>query len=359
MNHYFMLWIALMGLSVSAFAQKKINADQELQALIGKKANIGVGAAYAVNGEIKWANSAGHACQESEMPFTTTTLTRIASITKSMTAVAIMQLVEKELIELDVPLQTYLSNFPKKEKGDITIRQLLSHTSGVSQYHNDKEVENTKYFESLEAAMKVFEDRPLLFKPGSKYFYTTYGYVILGRVIEVVTNSNYADYMQKNIFDVAKMNNTGVEDANKSYENKSCLYHKRKRRAKKGKQNDLSNRIPGGGFYSTVEDVLKFGNALLEGKFIKDSTLQIMCQQQDVVYDGNEYGLGWFFYGTPPHQNVVIGHGGGQTGCTSQLMIIPKSKTVVVVLSNTSRTYPAIATFASKLIQLSESEAKE
>lgn len=79
-----------------------------------------------------------------------------------------------------------------------------------------------------------------------------------------------------------------------------------------------------------------------------------MIQHEPVTYDGNKYGLGWYLYGPPPNENLVIGHSGGQTGCTCQLMIVPKSKTVVVVLSNTSRNYPEIATFASKLISHSE-----
>jgi CubicO group peptidase (beta-lactamase class C family) len=194
----------------------------------------------------------------------------------------------------------------------------------------------------------------LLFEPGTKYFYTTYGYVILGRIIEEVSGSSYGAYMKENIFDKAGMTNTGIENIEDQYDNKSCLYHKGKRKAREGKQNDLSNRVPGGGFYSTLEDVLKFGNALLEGKLIRDSTLQQMIVSEPVEYDGNKYGLGWFLYGPAPNENLVIGHSGGQTGCTSQLMIIPKSKTVVVVLSNTSGTYPDIATFASNLIGWSE-----
>ncbi|MEP0712659.1 MAG: serine hydrolase domain-containing protein, partial [Algoriphagus sp.] len=197
-------------------------------------------------------------------------------------------------------------------------------------------------------------ERPLLFEPGTKYFYTTYGYVILGRIIEEVSGKSYQEYMQKNIFDIAGMNNTGIEEINDDYTNKSCLYHNNGRKAKEGKQNDLSNRIPGGGFYSTLEDVMKFGNALLEGKYIKQETLDKMTQTEPVEYDGNKYGLGWFLYGPPPNENLVIGHSGGQTGCTSQLMIIPKSKTVIVVLSNTSGNYPDIATFAVNLIAYSE-----
>ena len=344
-----------LGLSIQLFAQSDFNPDKKLTELTGKRGNIGITAAYSVNGDIKWSNSAGNLCSENNNPFSTTTLTRIASISKNFTAVAIMQLVEKNLVELDTPVENYLSNFPSDKK-EVTVRQLLAHTAGIPQYQDKKEIENTIHYESLKSAMNVFIKRPLLFEPGSKFFYSTYGYVILGRIIEEVSALSYQEYMRRNIFDIAGMNSTGIEDINEQYEDKSCLYHKDRRRVKKGKQNDLSNRIPGGGYYSTLEDILKFGDTLLEGKLIELQTLNKMLQTQAVEYDGNKYGLGWFLYGPPPNENSMIGHGGGQTGCTSQLIIIPKTKTVIVVLSNTSGNYPDIATYASNLIRLSQSK---
>ena len=333
-----------------------MEAEILLEEMVSKKGNIGVSSGYMVSGEIKWKNSAGHLCKDGKNPFSDNTLTRIASISKSMTAVAVMQLVEKGLIELEKPIQTYLPEFPIKDKGEITVRQLLAHTSGMSQYENDKEIENTVHFATLEEAMQVFKDRPLMFEPGSQYFYTTYGYVVLGRIIELVSGLSYEAYMQKNIWDLAGMGNTGIERIDKLYENKSCLYHKKKRKTKAAGQNDLSNRIPGGGLYSTLQDILKFGQAVVDERLISGSTLSLMMQSQPVEYKGNKYGLGWRFYGPAGYENAVIGHDGGQTGCTSQLFIIPKSKTIVVVLSNTSGTYRDIATFASELVRISESE---
>ena len=356
--HHIIVILFILGLQLQAPAQQPFDAEKALSELASEKGNMGVTAAYSIDGQTKWSDADGLACADGNIPFKTTTLTRIASICKSMTAVAIMQLVEQDLIDLDVPIQNYLNEFPEKEKGDITTRQLLSHTSGLSQYQGEKEVESKVHYATLQEAMSVFIDRPLLFEPGSDYSYTTYGYVVLGRIIEVVSGLSYGDYMQKHIFDIAGMEDTGIEETGESYDNKSCLYHNKKKKAKASEQNDLSNRVPGGGFYSTVGDVLKFGNAILEGKLISESTFEEMLNSQPVEYDGNKYGLGWYFYGPAPRENIVIGHSGGQTGCSSQLMIIPQSKTVVVVLSNTSGTYPDIANFASNLIALSEATSE-
>lgn len=355
MKYALSLSIVFLSLVLSAHARQEFNPEIELSELSTKKGNIGVAAGYSIDGEIKWSNAVGHACLDDSTPFTPSTSTRIASISKSFTAVAIMQLHEKNQLNLDTLIQVYLPDFPIKEQGEITIRQLLAHTSGVSQYLNDKEIESTTDYASLQDAVNVFKDRPLLFKPGTQYYYTTYGYVILGRIIEAVSGLNYGDYMQVNIFEPSGMTQTGIETPGMNSDDRSCIYHKGRRRTTEAKYNNLSNRVPGGGFYSTLEDVIKFGKAVLEGKLIQESTFRSMLQSQPVEYDGNKYGLGWYFYGPAPTENVVIGHSGGQTGCTSQLMIIPSSKTVVVVLSNTSGTYPDIVTLASNLIGHSES----
>ncbi len=346
-------FIFILAITFQIFSQTEFNPDQRLKELSGKTENIGIAAGYAIDGKIQWSGANGFICEDRQTPFSTTTLTRIASIAKNFTAVAIMQLVEKNKIKLDSPIEKFLPNLPQDKK-HITVKQLLAHTAGISQYQGNKEIENTIHYETLQDAMEVFITRPLLFKPGSKYFYTSYGYVILGRIIEEVSDMSYEDYMKTHIFDVAGMSNTGIENIDEQYDNKSCLYHKKRRKAKEGNQNDLSNRVPGGGFYSTVEDVLKFGMALLDEKFISQETLEIMIEPEPVEYDGNKYSLGWFLYGPEPYENLVIGHSGGQTGCTSQLMIVPKSKTVLVVLSNTSGNYPDVATFAINLTAYSE-----
>lgn len=348
------LFILLVSFTLMNTAQSQdVHPGDQLDALIGKNKNVGMVAAYSIDGETKWHQGAGKECADGEHKFNSETLTRIASICKSMTAVAIMQLVEKDLIDLDAPIGNYLPDLPE-DKQKITARQLLSQTSGIAHYPNSKEVENTIHYNSLAQAMSVFIDRPLKAPPGTEYHYTTYGYVVLGRIIEEVASTSYSDYMQNNIFDIAEMKNTFVEDINGNYPNKSCLYTSKGKKTKKGEQNDLSNRTPGGGFISTAEDLLKFGNALIEEKLITQESLEAMFEIQPVSYAGNKYGLGWTLYGPPPHESVVIGHSGGQTGCSSQLFIVPQSKTVVVVLSNTSGRYDEIVNLASSILNYSE-----
>ena len=188
--------ILFLFFSITLFSQGSFNPDKQLAELSGTKKNIGLSAAYSVAGDTKWEGGAGLGCLDSEKPFTAQTPSRIASISKNFTAVAIMQLVEQNHIGLDLPIANYLNGLPE-DKRQITVRQLMAHTAGIPQYLNDREIENTTNFPSLEAAMQAFIDRPLLFEPGSRYFYTTYGYVILGRIIEKVSTMDYGAYMKE------------------------------------------------------------------------------------------------------------------------------------------------------------------
>ena len=351
----FLIFTAIFCLfRISNFAQAPADtAKFLLQKLVSDGHVIGATAGIMTEGEIAWQSAVGYADEKQGEAFTIATITRTASIAKSMTAIAVMQLYEQSLIDLDVPIQTYLPDFPKKPEGDITVRQLLAHTSGIKNYKNAKEIENQTHYPTLTAAVDVFKDRELNFKPGESFSYASYNYVVLGLIIERVSGTTFENYMQKNIWAKAGMTNTSVEKLDENVPNKSLLYHKSKRgKIKQAKPNDLSNRVPGGGFQTTLGDMLHFGNAVIENKLIKASTLELMTQIHSLEKEGNPYGFGWFLYGPKPDENLVIGHSGEQTGAATQLMIIPKNKTVIVVFANTSRSWQEIVGLSVELTRL-------
>ena len=276
---------------------------------------------------------------KTKAPFERITLNRIASISKSMTAVAALQLYEKGMLDLDVPIATYLPTYPKDQASRITTRHLLLHASGIGAYASRRETENQQEYPSLAAAATVFQDRPLIDEPGNAEHYTTYGYVVLGMIIESVSKQTYEDYMEEHIWAAAGMENTGVEHLAEAYPNKSSLYH----RTKKGKiklsdVNNLSNRTPGGGIYSTVDDLLKFGNAVLSHRLINQESFAMMMEKPGLPYEGNPYGMGWFLYGEHPDLGQVYGHTGEQTGCSSVLLLLPEQEAVIAVMNNTALT---------------------
>lgn len=263
-------------------------------------------------------------------------LGRIASITKPMTAIAIMQLYEKGMLDLDKPIQTYIKEFPKKVKGDITIRHLLKHTSGISHYSSKWDALSFTHYPTLVNALDAFKDKELDFVPGTQYMYSSYGYTVLGAIIEKVSQMGYGEYMRKNIWDKAGMSNTSLEEDKQKYNNKSRLYLKVKSTYIKSPKTDLSIIYSAGGVQSTVKDLLKFGEAVLHNKLIESTTLEMMINATDEMAPAigdDPYGFGWAVYDDPKYGRIIQ-HGGTQPGASSFFSIYIDRKIVTVVLSN-------------------------
>lgn len=354
------LFIGLFTLTFVIVGQEtKNSAEEKLKIFLEESQAAGVSAGYAVNGVIVWQSGVGYGDIKAKEPVKTNTKIRMASISKSMTALAAMQLWEAGKLDLDLPIQTYIPDYPKHPKTQITIRHLLSHTSGIAGYKNVKEQNTTIAYPSLTDALSIFKDRELLFEPGTKYSYTTYGYTVLGVIIERVSGMTFEEYIQQHILNRAGMLETGVVKFKAPPKNASKIYHRKggKGKAREGAENNLSNRIPGGGFYTTVTDMLKFGNAVINNDFVKRETLDFMREHHSLEKELNAYGFGWFLYGAKPNEGELIGHSGAQMGASSQLWIVPDKKVVVVVLANTSRVQ--VGNFAFELLKMAREEARK
>ncbi|WP_179005679.1 serine hydrolase domain-containing protein [Winogradskyella forsetii] len=326
-----------------------------LNDLVKNEIAVGAAGSYSINGVVTWETASGYADLENKEIFTLDTQIRTASIAKSMTAVAVMQLAEHGLIDINLPIDTYIPEFIQKHKTKITTKHILSHTSGIRAYRNESETENQINYTSLFEAYEVFKNRKLFFEPGTKYSYTSYGYVVLGLLIEKVSGLSYEAYMQKYIWDKAEMTHTGIEKREIEPKAATKLYHRDDRgNLKKAKPNNLSNRVPGGGFYSTVNDLIKFGNALINHHFISEETFSLMIDYNNLKNVNSRYGLGFRLYGDEQNKNEIIGHSGSQTGTSTQLFVIPNLKTVVVVVANTSGSSSEVSKVARELIATSQ-----
>jgi len=352
----FLFQLCFLGLNAQQDSAA-LSAQAYLSTVVAEGNCMGIAAGISTKGAVNWRGGAGLADSQKGVDFTPTTLNRTASISKPMTAVAIMQLQEKEKLQLDDFVSEYLPAFATEDKAQITIRQVLQHAAGIRAYANKKEGRNTIHYPTLEAALQIFLKDELLFTPGTDFSYTSYGYVVLGLVIEAASGKSYEEYLQTNIWDPAGMSQTSVEQYGLDYPKKAALYHQRKPGKVKAAttDTDLSDRIPGGGIQSTVTDLLKFGEALLQGTLLQASSLQEMTVDSGLKLEGNPYGLGWFLYGKNPERNDIFGHSGAQMGTSSLLLLFPKRESVVVVLTNTSGAQQQIWYTASGLTQVASS----
>jgi serine beta-lactamase-like protein LACTB, mitochondrial len=299
-----------------------------------------VSIAIVEDNQIRFQRGYGLADVENFVPAKALTVYRIASVSKSLTAVAAMQLAEKGKLDLDAPIQKYVPSFPIK-KFPITTRQLLAHLSGIRHYKRGED-EYTKRYESLTAALSIFKDDPLDFEPGTKFGYTTFGYTLLGAVIEGASGMSYEDYMRENVYQPAGMQSTQVDDLYAIIPNRARGYAPRVFGKFDGNLRnphlmDSSYKIPGGGLVSTAEDLAKFAIAVQNNVLIKPTTFGEMSQSQK-TRDGREtgYGYGWYVGVSGGFSNNPnsVGHGGVQQGFTSNLLILPKKRFALVVLTN-------------------------
>jgi len=284
-------------------------------------------------GKIVYQNAVGYSDLENTTFANPKTIYRIASISKSITAVAIMQLYEKGKIGLDDDARKYIPYFPKK-KWKFTIRQLLSHTAGIRNYHNN-EFDSKEYYRSTRDAVNCILNDPLEYEPGTKYLYTTLGYNLLAAVIENVTKIPFTDYLKKFIFDPAGMTSTVPEYHKDIIRNRAHGYEKNiYRKFENAPLSDLSLKVAGGGLISNTEDLLKFANCLLNGKLIKSATLDLMTAPVKLK-NGQVlgYSLG-FSSGKDNKGRRYITHSGSGTGFVSNLLIYPDESCVFVYLIN-------------------------
>ncbi|MEQ9467547.1 MAG: serine hydrolase domain-containing protein [Ekhidna sp.] len=333
LNRIILISIAVCTSSIS-FSQTK--SDSLLNAYLEKSKAVGIVAGYTSDSK-KWISSAGYKNLSNQELLEVDTRIRIASITKTMTAVAILQLAESGKINLDVSIDSYFDGVSDSH-GKITIRQLLNHSSGIRAYKSSKERENKLSYENLEHAYSIVKDDPLEIEPGSTFSYSSYGYVLLGIIIEESSGLSYEEYLAKNIWEPLEMSSTGVEYLNVVDQSFSELYHKSSNgKVKMAKiRTNLSDRIPAGGVYSTVGDVLLFGEGILNGKLISKESFNEMITDSGLKKEGNPYGFGVYLYGENPKYGNVVGHSGTQIGASAQLMLLTNQKAAVFVASNTS-----------------------
>ena len=282
--------------------------------------------------DFMWAKSFGYADLEHKTPAEPDTLYRLASISKPLTAVGILNLMEEGKLALDDEVQKYVPYFPQK-RWPITIRQLLGHLGGISHYRNYDEEGHFKRHFTTEESVGVFKDWDLEAEPGTKFIYTTYGFNLLGAVIEGASGQPYAEYMMENVWKPLGMNSTRMDIADEIIPNRAKGYRKIEADLKNSEFVDMSSRFAGGGILSTPSDLVKLSRSLDQGKVLKPE-FQKMMYSSMVTRNGHitQYGMGWFVDFIQGFWNV--GHGGAQQGTSTHLLRIPEENFAVAVTCN-------------------------
>jgi CubicO group peptidase (beta-lactamase class C family) len=330
------LWSSALAGEANAPAPTPAAADR-IAALvrqqIAQRRIPGMAVAVVTNGGVALVQTFGHADLENDVPVTRQTVFRFASVSKPITAVAVMQLVEAGRLSLDATLPSLGMEVPAHLTG-ITVRQLLAHQSGLRHYQPRATLEPLRHFTTLTEAFAAYSADPLAFEPGTRFSYSTCGYVVLGCALESAAESSFLDQMRARVFLPAGMTNARADHLYEIIPHRAQGYFlSRNGQWRNSEPADNSGKIPGGGLVGTIDDLAAFAAALQNDKLLSAPTRELMWTPQKLA-DGTvtDYALGWHVGAHNGHREVY--HSGSQARTSSFLYLQPENRVAVVVLSN-------------------------
>jgi CubicO group peptidase (beta-lactamase class C family) len=323
---------------------QKTNSDQELikecEDLIIKKMGsdniIGASAAIIINDSVIWKKGFGYADKENKIPMSENTVVSIASATKTFTALAIMQLQEKGLLDITQPLNKYLPQFNPLTRGenldDVTIKSVITHSSGIqTDVLKNGDLGSGKYTDVL----GFINESYLLYPPGLVESYSNSGYSILGHLVKQVSGQDYPEYIHKNIFMPLGMSNSGF--FMDSLTGRTLVYSGGERLHDYGIRD-----IASGGIYTSINDFIKYAKGLMHAynginsPVIHTSTMQEMfaLQTGNVIIESNKKGLGWFMF---KNDSVfAVTHAGDAVTGHAEICMIPEKNAAALILINSA-----------------------
>lgn len=297
--------------------------------------------------DVIWARGFGYADLENMTPATVKSSYRLASITKTMTAVAILQLMEKGKLRLDDEVQKYVPYFPRK-RWPVTVRHLLGHLAGISHYRSYEEL-HIKTHKDTREALSIFAGFELVAEPGTEFHYSSYGYNLLGAVIEGAARMPYGKYMRKNLWDPLGMKDTLMDSPDRIIPHRVRGYRIVEGELKNSEFIDMSSRFAAGGTRSTVLDLLKFVQGIKDGKVLKPETVDMMWTSMATTKGYlTDYGMGWSL--RPRDGHFLVYHSGAQAETRTLLVYVPRENLIVAFGCNLEGANPYLYGF--RLVQL-------
>jgi CubicO group peptidase (beta-lactamase class C family) len=318
----------------AAIARARALIDHEMTRTLAPAASVAV----SRRGRLVWSEAIGCADVELQVPVSTTTRLRIGSVSKPLTSAALGLLVEQGRLDLDAPVQRYVPDFPVKA-WPITTRELAGHLAGIRHYEHG-EFEIRDHYATVRAGLAIFEKDALLFEPGTRFSYSSYGWNLIAAVIESASGERFLEYMQKYVFGPAGLTHTSADDPAPIVPQRGKFYTRTPDGAiVNAGFVDNSYKWAGGGFVSTPEDLVAYANVLLEGRLLRPETVRLLWTSQKTK-DGKDtgYGIGWDVE-RDKKGRLRIAHSGGAQGGTAYVVIYPESRLAAAMIVNSDESF--------------------
>jgi CubicO group peptidase (beta-lactamase class C family) len=285
-------------------------------------------------GSYTWVKAFGVADLENMTPMRIDSSYRLASVQKSMTAVAVLQLAEQGKLDLDAEIQRYVPYFPRKPF-PVTARQLLAHLGGLPHYVNRDIEQHIKVHKTTREAVELFAGFDLVAEPGTKYSYSSYGYNLLGAAIEGASGLSYADYMTAHVWRPAGMLDTRLDDPLELIPHRVRGYRRDEAGQMKNSEFiDVSSRFAAGGTRSTVVDLLHFMRAFNDDVLLSPRSRAMMfTPARTRAGEELRYSLGWQL---PPYEThgPLLGNDGGQQETRTNILMDPENQFAIAFAMN-------------------------
>ena len=273
----------------------------------------------------------GKANYEFNVPVTPQTKFRIASLTKQFAAMAVMMLAERHLLSIDDPVSVYLPDYPNGDR--IKLVHLLTHTSGILDHAElpDFNTDRRVYPCDTDATIATFRDLPLEFTPGEKFSYSNSGYILLGQIIETITQMPLQDYIAKSILKPLHMNNTGFVDMDAVIPNLADGYVFKNDEIEKAAYRNIANAGASGAMYSTIDDLYLWDRALYTEQLVSKASLDAMFAPYT-----EHYGYGWGLVDL--FNRKMVAHNGETEGFRTNISRFADDDVCIIILSNLEQT---------------------
>jgi CubicO group peptidase (beta-lactamase class C family) len=285
--------------------------------------------------QVVWEEAFGKACVEFDIDNTTKTLFRIASVSKQITAALVLKLHEQGRLSIDSSIRSYFPDYPNANQ--ITIHHLLSNSSGIPNFDLSADFypafHRDDYFQGL---VDMFKDLPVRFAPGHAYEYSNSGYLLLSRIVELVTEKPFEEALRTHLFEPLGMTYTGFDHWKEIVLGKAFPYDLQDQTMVRAEAIDLRIAAGGGALYSNLSDLSKWNDALYSHRILSKEITDMMLTPKVRINETTHYGYGMFLETSERDGRRIVRHyhSGGGPGVRSINAVYPEKRLSIIVLSN-------------------------
>ena len=310
-------------------AEKYLDSLRKVQGIPGLSVCIGS------SKKLIWAEGFGYADLENLVPVSVYSKFRMGSVSKSITSIAVGRLIQEKLLDPDAPIQLYVPQW-QSTRGNVTARQLATHTAGIRHYKSTDQLSVPKRYKTVQESLGIFISDSLLFRPGSSFNYSTYGYSLLSAVIEGASHMDYLSYLQRKVFLPLGMTQTGADFSDSVVINRVRFYERGSFGVVNAAQVDNSYKWAGGGLLSTPIDLVKLSQGFFNHIVLGKETVSLLFKPQILPDQKNTYyGFGWRI-GVGSRGKKIIHHGGLIDGGRTFLLLYPDEEIAIAITANIS-----------------------